>query len=629
MFFMTVEKVWEKRDIDIAKIEAIAKENNISQTLATLLFNRGITDPKDVKDFLFPDFFKLEKILHNPYKLKDVELAADRIKKAILNKEKVMFAGDYDADGITSTALFYLSMKELGLEVDIDIPNRFKDGYGINKSKVPKFKKYDLVVTGDVGIKEFNNAIEIIKDGKTDLIITDHHDPLIVGPKEKNLIPENAQIIEQDGKIMGIPKALAVVNPKRIDCKYKSKDLSGVAVIFKLLEVVFEKMNIPKQSLYSKLDIVALGLVADVVPQISIDGETKKKKTFEVRNLIKLGLLIMNQKPKKWTNMIKNIRYINEEINSEHLGFLFGPLLNAPGRISDPYVAFQLFVHEDEEKLKDIIDKLNAANEERKETSRKISKEVIEKIEQSNDSRYEHSIVFFSEKCHTGITGLVASSVVKHFNKPTIIFGPEKDSEGNTVLKGSARSVDGIHLLNALVETEKYIGQYVYGGHEGAAGLTLKEGQLNDFFKYFSKAVEKQLKEAASKGLDLLNPVKKYDMEIEIKDVNNTFVHELSLMEPFGMGNKRPLFKISKCFIKEFDTIMNGNGARFIFNDAGVHYIKGITFSNGKEITEKYLKRLEKNPEKPVECEVLGCPVFNYYKGHKNIQFMVEEIKIK
>lgn len=609
--------IWRRKNVNFDNVEEMARDNQISVVMAKLLKYRGIETPEQINQFLRPNFKNLKEVLHNPNDMKDIKKAAERIIKAINSQEKILFLGDYDADGVTTTALFYLVMKEIGVNVDYDLPNRFRDGYGINIEKMPLIEKYDLVVTGDTGIREFEISKKI-KEKQIDLIITDHHEPMIYEKEEKNLIPSEAVLIEKDNLVMGIPDAFAVVNPKRIDCSYPSKDLSGVAVIFKLLEVVLEKMNISKKILFEKLDIVSVGLIADLVPQFDV-----KNNTFEVRNLIKLGLMLMNQKPKDWTTAVKNLRLKNaDEINSGHLAFVYGPLLNAPGRMEDPLPALEFLINENNSKTEVLMTQLNQINELRKKKSKEIAQE-IEKIIENNKENYEYAIVVPYEKCHIGITGPIASEIIQKYFKPTIVLGPDT-VDGEKVFKGSARSVVGVNILDVLINVEKDIGEYIYGGHEGAAGVTLKLNQVDDFIKSFNKHVKKLVDEAKLEGLDLLQPVIEYFDDIEIKDVTHQLLDELNLLEPFGFGNEKMLFKVT-CFVKEFNPIMNGAGARFTFDDGGVKSIKGVTFKNGKVITEEFYNYLKQGNR--VKCEFLGYPKYNTYKGTKNIQFEVEHIR--
>ncbi|MDU9693687.1 DHHA1 domain-containing protein [Priestia aryabhattai] len=428
----------------------------------------GVND-KGVDGFLNPSL----KLFHHPYEMKDLEKALDRLLKAFAKNEKILFFGDYDTDGCTTTALFVKVLRDKGIHVDYYVPHRHKDGYGLNATKMKEFaEQYDLIVTGDTGIKE----METVYNCPIDVIITDHHEPFVTADEELlSQYREISDIIEKDGETMVIPSAYAVVNPKRIDCDYPNKCLSGVAVIFKLLQGLFIKNGWKQVDLTQHLDLVATGLVADLVPQFDIDYQDS-----EVRMMTKVGLQIMNQAPKPWVNSIAEISKI-EEVNHNALGFVFGPRFNAAGRLDSPFPVVKYLLEDDEEASREKALVLEQYNTDRKELQREATESIVEFLKDKDKSWTDRIVVVKAEpQYHSGIAGLVASRLVGQYNVPAIVLC-EKEIDGQIFLTGSCRSTEGIDILSLLQKTEKKMGAYKYGGHEMAAGLTITLEQFDVF----------------------------------------------------------------------------------------------------------------------------------------------------
>ncbi|MED4285534.1 DHHA1 domain-containing protein [Priestia megaterium] len=428
----------------------------------------GVND-EGVDGFLNPSL----KLFHHPYKMKDLEKALDRLLKAFAENEKILFFGDYDTDGCTTTALFVKVLRDKGIHVDYYVPHRHKDGYGLNATKMKEFaEQYDLIVTGDTGIKE----METIYNCPIDVIVTDHHEPFVTDDEE--LLSQyrgKADIIVKDGETMVIPSAYAVVNPKRIDCEYPNKCLSGVAVIFKLLQGLFIKNGWKQVDLTQHLDLVATGLVADLVPQFDVEHQDS-----EVRMMTKVGLQIMNQTPKPWVSSIVEISKI-EEINHNALGFVFGPRFNAAGRLDSPFPVVKYLLEDDEEASREKALVLEQYNTDRKELQREATESIVEFLKDKDKSWTDRIVVVKAEpQYHSGIAGLVASRLVGQYNVPAIVLC-EKEIDGQIFLTGSCRSTEGIDILSLLQKTEKKMGAYKYGGHEMAAGLTITLEQFDLF----------------------------------------------------------------------------------------------------------------------------------------------------
>lgn len=429
----------------------------------------GVNDD-GVENFLNPSL----KLFHHPFKMKDLEKALDRLIKAFENNERVLFYGDYDTDGCTTTALFVKVLREKGIEVDYYVPHRHKDGYGLNAKKMKEFgEKYDLIVTGDTGIKE----METVHNCPIDVIITDHHEPFVTS--DESLLKQYrgiSEIITVDDETMVIPSAYAVVNPKRIDCEYPNKCLSGVAVIFKLLQGLFIKKGWNQMDVVKHLDLVATGLVADLVPQFDVDYQDS-----EVRMMTIAGMQMMNENPKPWVRSIAQISG-NKEVDHTALGFVYGPRFNAAGRLDSPFPVVEFLLEDDPELSYEKGLVLEKYNTDRKELQKKATESIIEFLKNQDESWTDRIVVVKADDpaYHSGIAGLVASRLVGQYNVPAIVLC-EKVIDGEKYLTGSCRSIEGVDLLGLLIQAEKKMGNYKYGGHEMAAGLTIKYEQFDTF----------------------------------------------------------------------------------------------------------------------------------------------------
>ena len=394
-----MNKKWEFYGVDEETIKDISSKNNISELLATVLANRGITESKKIEKFLNPtrnDFY-------DPYMMPDMEIAIERIIKAVENKEKVIIYGDYDVDGITSITVLKKFLSEIGLEVGYYIPNRLDEGYGLNLEAVKKIaeEKYTLIITVDCGISGIDE-IDYANSLGIETIVTDHHEPLDV-----------------------LPKALAVVDAKRKDNKYPFKSLAGVGVVFKLIQALGKRLNLEEKSYLKYLDIVCIGTISDIVPLVD-----------ENRVIAKLGLkLVQVTKNYGLKALLESSGY--KEINSNTVSFGIAPRINACGRMGFEKEALKLFLTENMAEAKEITDRLNKYNKERQDIEKRIFNEAIEIIEKEKDEE-KKAIVIGSENWHHGVIGIVSSKITDMYFKPSILISFEGD-EG----KGSGRSIAG------------------------------------------------------------------------------------------------------------------------------------------------------------------------------------------
>ena len=558
-----MKKKWEYYEIKKELIEKISTKHNISKLLATVLVNRNITEDEDIKVFLEPK----RNNFHNPFLMKDMEKAVDRIINAIDNKEKTIIYGDYDVDGITSITVLKKFLKERGLEVDYYIPNRLEEGYGLNNESIHEIaeKGYKLMITVDCGISGIEE-IKLAAELGIQTIITDHHE----------------QLDE-------LPNAYAIINPKRKDNTYPFRGLAGVGVVFKLIQAISIKLELEEKVYLKYLDIVCIGTISDIVPLIN-----------ENRVIAKLGLMLVKQtKNIGLRELIKESGY--KSIDSTMVSFGIAPRVNACGRMGRQEEALKLFLTEDVNEANSITKKLNEYNLLRQEKERKIFDQAIEELSGKNLDELS-SIVLAGEDWHHGVIGIVASRITEKFFKPTILICVEGD-EG----KGSGRSVPGFDLHEALVNSSEYLKKY--GGHEMAVGLSLEKDKIQEFKEHFEQfAKEKDVKQ--------IIPVINVDCEITKRDLNKYTVEQIKLLEPFGEQNKQPLIVYKNLKIVSIRALSEGKHLKLMLKDEN-EIINAIGFNLG-ELTNEYLIG--------DKIDIVGTLEINSYNGQEDIQINMKDI---
>ena len=474
-------------------VNSLSKELNVSPVISLMLFNRGIKTFDQAKDFFRPNLSQL----HNPFLMKDMNVAVNKILSVISKKEPIMIFGDYDVDGTSAVALLSSYLKEIGANISTYIPDRNKEGYGISLRAVDLASKNNisLIIALDCGIKA-NSQIEYALKKKIDFIICDHHNPSEV-----------------------IPKALAVLNPKRSDCNYPFKDLCGCGVGFKLIQAINFKKGSQIENIVNYLDLVALAIAADIVP---IVGEN--------RILAHIGMQIVNSNPRTGIHAIlKN--NIKKEFNIGDLLFYVAPRINASGRIAHGSLSVELLLEKELEKAEKLFKKIDQLNTKRREIEKNITEEALMQIQESN-SKNKNTTVVYHKSWNKGVIGIVASKLIEKHYKPTIVFC--KSEDGN--LTASARSIKNIDLYEILELCNDYIVQF--GGHKYAAGLIIKEENYDLFKDTFEKAVSTYLNE---KLPEQEIPI---ESEIELEYITPKFFRILNQFEPFGPGNSTPVFSL-------------------------------------------------------------------------------------
>ena len=560
-----MHKKWKYKDLDKEKVIEISNKYDISELLATVMVNRKILKDEDVNIFLNPT----RNNFHDPYLLLDMEVAIERIEKAIESKEKVIIYGDYDVDGITSITVLKKFLKDCGLEVDYYIPNRLNEGYGLNKNAIDKInsENYSLIITVDCGISGIEE-IEYANSLGIETIVTDHHEPMDI-----------------------LPKAIAVIDAKRKDNKYPFKSLAGVGVVFKLIQALGMRRNMDENSYLKYLDIVCVGTISDIVPLVD-----------ENRVIAKLGLMLVKVTKNPGLRALLNASGY-KEINSNTISFGIAPRINACGRMGFEKEAVNLFLTNNIVEANSITENLNKYNRERQDIERRIFEEALAKIEKDGLEN-KNSIVISSENWHHGVIGIVSSKITEMFFKPSILLCLE-DGIG----KGSGRSIPGFDLHEALTNLSDYLDKF--GGHEMAIGLTVSESKIEDFKRKFEEY-------ASEKEVDKIIPILEIDKQISLKDIRIDSVRELELLEPFGEANKRPVFVYKNLKVDSIRALSEGKHLKLVLRD-GNTYINAIGFNMGE---------LSKDYTIGDKVDIAGNLEINSFNGKEMVQINMKDIMI-
>ena len=558
-----MNKKWEVCKENKNDIDKIFKENGLSNLISSILASRGIIEKEDVREFLNPtrdDF-------HDPFLMPDMEKAVDRILKAIQTQEKTIIYGDYDVDGITSITVLKKFLEERNLQVGEYIPNRLNEGYGLNKEAVKKIAEqgYKLIITVDCGI----SCIEEIKYATElglEVIVTDHHEPA-----------------EE------LPKCLAVVDAKRKDNQYPFNQLAGVGVVFKLIQAISIKLNLDNKEYLKYLDIVCVGTISDIVPLVD-----------ENRVITKLGLkLVPISKNIGLRTLLASTGY--KEVNSTTISFGIAPRINACGRMGEEKEALRLFLTNDLHEAKEITERLNNYNLERQETEKRIFKQALEQIE--NGEKDKSCIVLGQEGWHHGIIGIVASKVTDIYFKPSILICFEGE-EG----KGSGRSIPGFNLHDAVMNCDTYVEKF--GGHSMAIGINVKRENFEKFKKEFEEYTQ-------NSHISDIIPIIQIDKQVDIKKINIQEVNELKLLEPYGEGNKMPVFLIKNLKILSIRSLSEGKHIKLKLGIDN-YMIDAIGFNMG-EVADKYLIG--------DKVDIVGSLEINQFGGNENIQVNLKDLR--
>lgn len=574
-------------------LKAMSEKYKISQLLCKLMVNRDIIDENIINSYINPVY----KYLHSPKTMKDVIIAVDIIKRKIQENKKIRIIGDYDVDGIISVFILYTALKKCGANVDYEIPDRIKDGYGINENivKVAYDEGVDTIITCDNGISAIDQ-IQYAKDLGLTVIVTDHHD-----------VP----FIEEDGvRTFLSSQADAIINPKQIECEYKFKSICGAGVAFKLIEALYEEIGMDKEECYKLIEFVAIATVCDVVDLID-----------ENRIFVKNGLEMLNNSKNIGINALKKACGLEDkEITAYHLGFVIGPCLNASGRLDSAKKGLELLLMEDDEEAKNLAQEIVDLNDARKNMTKEGVDRAINIID-STDINNDKILVVYIPDIHESLAGIVAGRVKEKYNKPTIIL--TKSEEG---VKGSARSIEEYNMFEGLLACKELLDKF--GGHPMAAGLSLQEDKVDELRKALNNKCELTDEDLTRKIM--------IDSSLPLEYLNLHLIEELNVLEPFGKGNSKPVFgvrdaKITKAILLGKDKnvlklkLLTNNNITIdamIFNDLENFESKIIEKYGNEELDNLYNKSNNNIP-----MDFTFYPSINEWNGNKSIQIVVNGIR--
>ncbi len=563
------QKRWTILPTNEQKINTLYENLKVSKTICNILTQRGLENFIKAKDFFVPSL----KMLNNPWLMKDMEKAVTRIEKAISLSEKILVFGDYDVDGTTAVASMYSFLCEIYTieKLDYYIPHRYREGYGVSMAGIDfaAVNNFSLIICLDCGIK----SVELIEYANTldiDFIICDHHLP---GEK--------------------IPDAVAVLNPKQIDCNYPYKDLCGCGVGFKLMTALTQHFHLPEEKLFYYLDLLATAIAADIVPM-----------TGENRIFAYFGLHKINTNPLPGYKALMELAGVKKAMTITNVVFVIAPRVNAAGRMDDGKKAVQLFIEKDVTRAKEYAEMLHSDNKERKDADVTITDHALAMIAESTNLKTKKSCVVYNENWHKGVVGIVASRLIETYYRPTIVLTKSGDT-----IAGSARSVTGFNLYEAIYECKDLL--VAYGGHFAAAGLTLLPENLIAFTNRFEEVVANTIPER------LLIPEIIIDTEIDFEEITENFYSILCRMEPFGPENMRPTFVARNCFDFGYSKILKEAHIKFVLKQKN-SILNGIGFN----MAEKFIL-LEKNNT----VDIVFTIDENEWNGNKNLQLKVIDVR--
>jgi len=560
---------WRKKEAaNPALVEQISKSINVNPYLSEILVQRDIADYDIAKSFFNPQ----KSDLHDPFLMKDMDLAIERIIQALDNNENILIYGDYDVDGTTSVSLVYTFLKTYTPNINYYVPDRFKEGYGISVEGIAYAveQKVDLMIALDCGIRSID-ITTLAKEKGIDMVICDHH------------LPGDT-----------LPNAVAVLDPKRADCEYPFKELSGCGIGFKLIQAFAQEKGLPFESIEDYLDLVSVSIASDLV---DIRGEN--------RVLAFYGLKKLNSAPRMGLQALIGEVPVGKNFTISDIVFTIGPKINAAGRIAHARNAVELLVANDFYEAEKLTDVLHKNNDERKETDSGITAEAIDRLDNDQQFAAKKSTVLYGDEWSKGVLGIVASRLVEQYYKPTIVF-----THIDNKLTGSARSIKNFDIHTAIGRCGDLVEQF--GGHMYAAGLTIKKENFEAFQTRFEEIAMAQLEKQE------LVPEVEYDIELPIDAINTKFVEILDRMEPFGPGNMMPVFRTNG-FTKSFRSrLLKDKHLKFSLSNSRGDYYDVIGFSLGDKMEILNSGR---------EFDICYSLEYNVFRGERKIQLKLRDIK--
>ncbi|MDI9867350.1 single-stranded-DNA-specific exonuclease RecJ [Flectobacillus sp. DC10W] len=568
-----VEKRWNYKKLPSSEIvDTLSKELGVSYEIATLLGQRGVGTFDEAKHFFRPSLSDL----YDPFLMADMTVAVERLSKAVEQNEKILIYGDYDVDGTTSVAMFYgFLQKYIHQNIEFYIPDRYAEGYGVSQKGIEYAAEngFALIVSLDCGIKSVDK-VAWAKEHGVDFIICDHHRP---GDE--------------------LPDAVAVLDPKREDCQYPFKELTGCGVGFKLLQAYCQVKDIDVNLLLPYLDLVVTSISCDIVP---IVGEN--------RVLAFYGLQQLNTNPRTGLKALIKSASLEGKMDITKVVFGLGPRINAAGRIRHAYDAVDLMLSEDEQKAEEFARVIGQHNTDRKGLDSSITAEALEMIAQNSDLVAAKSTVLFNEAWHKGVIGIVASRCIEKYHRPTIIL---TESHGNAA--GSARSVPGFDVYDAIEECSEHLIQF--GGHTFAAGLTLELNQIENFKRKFEEVVSRKILQ------EQLSPLIEIDLALPLSAITDKFHRIMSQMSPFGPQNMTPVFVSHKVKLYGAPIKMKEKHLKFQAFQEGSAAFTCVGFGMVEDFFDKLLETQT--------CSICYTIEINEWQGKKSFQLMLKDIKFE
>jgi single-stranded-DNA-specific exonuclease len=563
-----MQKRWNILTADENKSNSLQQALKIHPVLCKILVQRGIENYTEAKNFFRPQLTDL----HSPWLMKDMDKAVARIITAINDEEKILVFGDYDVDGTTSVASMYQFLKKIHSNLDFYIPHRYREGYGVSKAGIDFAKEngFSLIISIDCGIKSAD-LVAYAKELGIDFIICDHHLP---------------------DKIL--PPAIAILNPKQLDCGYPYKELCGCGVGFKLMTALTEKLNLPEDFLFENIDLLATAIAADIVPM-----------TGENRILAFHGLKKANENPNYGIKALMQLSKLVNELHITNLVFMIAPRVNAAGRMDDARKAVEMFIAEKYEDALHFAEMLHSDNTDRKEADASITEEALALISENKEWTNRKSTVVYQPHWHKGVVGIVASRLIEHYYRPTVVL-----TQSGEYAAGSARSVPGFNLYEAIHACREHL--LGYGGHFAAAGMTLETNQVDAFRNKFEEIVSSTI------SPELLIPEIVIDAEISLREIKQSFYDILSQMEPFGPENLRPIFIAKNVMDNGWSKIVKEQHIRFSLKQDNVT-ITGIGFG----MADKFHLLQQKQP-----IDIVFKIDENEWNGEKNLQMRVIDLRL-
>jgi single-stranded-DNA-specific exonuclease len=560
----SLEKRWRFKQIDHEASDKLCDSLRIHPVICNMLSNRGISSFEEAKDFFRPSL----KQLHDPFLMKDMRIAIDRIMRAIRTNEKILIYGDYDVDGTTAVSVVFDFLQFIypSKRIEYYISDRYKEGYGLSSAGIDYAEKnnFNLLITLDCGIKSVE-LIQLAKEKQIDCIVCDHH------------LPGNQ-----------LPAAVAILNPKQPGCTYPCKELCGCGVGFKLIQALCLQLGL-EESLYTKyLDLVATAIAADIV---SINGEN--------RTLAFFGLKKANENPNTGIRALIEQSNLKTPLSVNSLSFAIGPRINAAGRMGDAKRAVSLFIEKDIIKAREIALILQSENNNRKEADSSNTDEALLQIRQDDTAHLKKTIVVYNEHWHKGVLGIVASRLLEKYYKPTIVLTKSGD-----FYTGSARSIAGFNMYEGLDKCSHLL--HAFGGHYFAAGMTIAPSQIELFKETFETVANGML------STDDMVPEIEVDAEIQLKDIHHSLYHILEQMEPFGPDNTKPVFCVRN---------VTNVGCRIVKDDHLRFEVMQDNFSIngiGFQLAEKYEKLAH-----PIKMDIVFTIEENHFNGRTTLQMKV------